>query len=102
MKKIIPILFFAFAVQVVFAQMPPSEYQVLVKRADSLFKAKDYKNSSLTYSSAFKAFGWKALPSDRYNAARSWTLEGNRDSAFYSLERLAKRSLLKDAEKLMK
>jgi hypothetical protein len=35
------------------------EYFELCRKADSLYRAGDYKNSANTYSSAFKANGWK-------------------------------------------
>lgn len=92
MKKIVSALFFVLVAQIVFAQGP--EYYEYVKKADSLYKAKDYKNSALAYSSAFKTFGWKALPADRYYAACSWALANNPDSAFNCLDRLAKRILI--------
>ena len=38
---------------------PPNEYFILCKKADSLFKENDYKNSAFTYCSAFKVNQWK-------------------------------------------
>ncbi|NID10339.1 DUF6624 domain-containing protein [Fibrivirga algicola] len=64
-------------------------YLALAKKADSLYQAKDYKNSALTYSNAFKANGWVGLSTDRYNAACSWALANNADSAFFQLNRIA-------------
>lgn len=62
------------------------EYSFLIRKADSLYKAKNYKNSALTYSAAFKSSGWTGFSKDRYNAACSWSLAGLFDSAFYQLE----------------
>jgi hypothetical protein len=70
-----------------FGQSLPKEYVDLCKKADSLYKAKDYKNSAFTYSSAFKANGWKGAINDRYNAACSWALANIPDSAFFYLSR---------------
>jgi hypothetical protein len=70
------------------------EYAYFVKKADSLYRAKDYKNSASSYSAAFKAYGWTGLAGDRYNAACSWALAGNADSAFFQLDRLAKKGNL--------
>jgi len=64
-------------------------YMALAKKADPLYQAKDYKNSALTYSSAFKTNGWIGLSTDRYNAACSWALANNADSAFFQLDRIA-------------
>ena len=79
-------LIFLFASHIAFGQN--DEYYHLVKKADSLYNIKDYMNSSLTYSEAFKSKGWKGSSEDRYNAACSWALAGNKDSAFFNLERI--------------
>ena len=65
------------------------EYSRLIKKADSLYTIKDYKNSAHTYSEAFKSIGWKGYPDDRYNAACSWAMANVPDSAFFNLERIA-------------
>jgi hypothetical protein len=72
----------------------------LTKKADSLYKVRDYKNSAFTYSAAFKSFGWLGLIEDRYNAACSWALAGYADSAFYNLERVANKGLYYDPKRL--
>lgn len=72
-----------------FGQNIPQVYFDLVRQADSLYNAKDYKNSGLKYSEAFKSNGWKGMPNDRYNAACSWALASVADSAFFQLERIA-------------
>lgn len=77
---------------VTYGQNIPKEYYDLVKKADSLYKAKDFINSALNYSSAFKANNWKGFPNDRYNAACSWSLANKPDSAFFQLERIAAKS----------
>jgi hypothetical protein len=69
-----------------------SEYVELVKKAFDYYEAKDYKRSAETFSKAFAANGSKAMPEDRYNAACSWALAGNKDSAFYQLNRIATKS----------
>lgn len=65
------------------------QYAALVRKADSLYKAKDYSSSASYYSLAFKANEWKGTTIDRYNAACSWVLSGNADSAFFQLYRIA-------------
>ena len=74
--------------QLIFGQELPTEYKSNVSKADSLFKIKEYKNSALAYSLAFKANGWKGELKDRYNAARAWTLINEPDSAFYHLNKI--------------
>ncbi|MBJ7428141.1 MAG: hypothetical protein JHD28_04170 [Bacteroidia bacterium] len=82
---------FAFLLytHLVFGQNAPKEYFDLVKKADSLYTAKNYKKSADTYSEAFKANGWKGFLNDRYNAACSWALASVPDSAFFQLDRIA-------------
>ena len=92
-KKVIAIIFLFYAGgNSVIAKNVPNEYDKLVKKADSLDEAKDYKNSALTYSSAFKINGWKDYSKYGYNAACSWAKANNSDSAFSCLERMVNQS----------
>lgn len=92
MKKVFLFIVFISVTILTFGQSIPKEYFDLVKIADSLYNANDYKNSALQYSDAFKANGWKGMPNDRYNAACSWALAAVPDSAFFQLERIANKS----------
>src|SRR5690349_3531194 len=56
-----------------------------IKKAWDLYNQKDYINSAKTYSLAFALNGGKGTQDDRYNAACSWALAGNVDSAFHYL-----------------
>lgn len=87
MKKIISLFICFIYTQITFAQN--AEYYRLVKKADSLYNAKDFKTSALTYTAAFKANGWVGMSDDRYNAACSWALANNSDSSFFQLNRIA-------------
>lgn len=78
------------------------EYPIYIKKADSLFKVKDYKNSGLAFSDAFKSNGFKGLLNDRYNAARSWSLANNADSAFFQLYRITEKAYFKDYDRVVK
>lgn len=73
----------------ILAQEPPPEYTKLIKKAFTLYEAKEYKKSAFTYSAAVKSNGGKGYRDDRYNAACSWALAGYPDSAFYNLNRIA-------------
>ena len=64
------------------------EYSAHIKNAEESYAAKDYKASADYYSKAFKSNDWKGTATDRYNAACSWSLAGNADSAFFQLERI--------------
>ncbi|MBK9962885.1 MAG: hypothetical protein IPP06_16640 [Saprospiraceae bacterium] len=92
MKQTALILAFFLSTLLTFGQNIPQEYFDLVKKADSLYNAKDFRSSANKYSDAFKANGWKGLSNDRYNAACSWALAAVPDSAFFQLDRIATKS----------
>ena len=60
-------------------------YNLFVKKADSLYKANDFKNSAIEYQNAFDSNNGKAVPNDRYNAACTFALAGDSEKAFYHL-----------------
>jgi hypothetical protein len=82
------ILFFALAP--CFAQN--EIYQAFAHEADSLYNKKEYLKAGETFGKAFAAFEDKGTPNDRYNAACSWALAGQKDSSFYHLFRLARKA----------
>ncbi len=67
------------------AQKNHQKYDVLIRKADSLYQVKDYKNSALAFSDAFSAPDAKITMNHRYNAACSYALANNADSAFFYL-----------------
>jgi hypothetical protein len=71
------------------AQKNHQKYDVLIRKADSLYQVKDYMNSALSFSVAFNAPGAKITMNHRYNAACSWALANVPDSAFYHLNYIA-------------
>lgn len=85
MKKIffLTIAFFYFGAFV--SAQPSIKYFEYIDKARNSFEKKEYKKSATLYANAFKANAGKAYLEDRYNAARSWTLAGNKDSAFVQL-----------------
>ena len=89
MKKLVLFLCCLFNISIIFSQNIPQEYYTLTKKADSLYKLKEYKNSAFTYSAAFKANNWKGMMHHRYKAACSWSLANYPDSAFFQLYILA-------------
>lgn len=96
MKTII--FFFSFVI-VSFslsAQVSRQVYPELIGIADSLYNAKDYKNSALAFSGAFRANGWNATSREHYNAACSWALANIADSAFFHLNYIATQMNYKD------
>lgn len=89
MKKAILTFFLILTANIIFGQTVPKEYTDKVKTAESLYNAKDFKNSANNYSQAFRSNGWKASLNDRYNAACSWAMASVPDSAFSQLDRVA-------------
>ena len=90
MKKIILLVISLASLSSVFAQNNELyAYKTLTKRADSLYLAKDYKNSALTFSNAFKRYHKLATVRDRYDAACSWSQASFPDSAFSNLQLIA-------------
>ena len=90
MKKIILLVISLASISSVFAQNNELyAYKTLTKRADSLYLAKDYKNSALTFSNAFKRYHKLATVRDRYDAACSWSQASFPDSAFSNLQLIA-------------
>ncbi|MBL7912633.1 MAG: hypothetical protein JNJ41_16345 [Bacteroidia bacterium] len=79
-----------------YSQRPPARYFDLIKKADSLYYAKEYKSSALFFSSAFKENEGKAYEKDRYSAACSWALAKYPDSAFFHLNRIVIQGKYKD------
>ncbi len=73
------------------ARAQPPEYTVHVSLAESLYEKGAYAASAAEYSAAFKTLGWKGYRDDRYNAARSWSLAGVPDSAFFNLFKIAEK-----------
>ena len=66
------------------------KYDEFIKKADSLYYAKDYKSSAIEYQNAFDSNDGKAHPNDRYNAACSWSLAKQIDSSFIQLFKITK------------
>ncbi len=90
MKKIILLVISVASLSPVFAQNNELKaYKSLTRKADSLYLAKDYKNSALTFSNAFKWYHNLATARDRYDAACSWSQANYPDSAFSNLQLIA-------------
>jgi hypothetical protein len=80
------LLFLSIITSTIVAQ--PKKYFTCIERGDSLYKAGQFLQSAQMYSAAFISFRGKSLPNDLYNAARSWAMASQPDSAFIHLERL--------------
>jgi hypothetical protein len=89
MKKALLVILLVLNSTITSAQSFPQEYYKLIKKADSLYNAKDFKNSAHKYSEAFRGNGWKAITNDRYKAACSWAMASVADSAFLQLTKIA-------------
>lgn len=90
MKKLtVMTLLCLFVFNLTFGQ-EEEKYSELVKSAWSLYESKDYLKSAEKYSEAFVVLGGKGMVNDRYNAACSWALANEPDSAFIQLFKIAK------------
>lgn len=78
--------------KLVSAQDDMPTYKAKVKEAWKLYENKEYEKSATTYYEAFSALGGKAYPNDRYNAACSYALAGEPDSALKHLSSIARKA----------
>ncbi|GAA4791024.1 hypothetical protein GCM10023231_18650 [Olivibacter ginsenosidimutans] len=82
-------LLFQVSFLLVGAQQAQQDYDGFKKQAETLYQQKEYRSSALKYSEAFASIGDKGTIDDRYNAACSWAMANEPDSAFYHLNRIA-------------
>lgn len=92
MKKIglISLLPLIFLLPILGFSQDQDAYKSLIKEAEAHYEAKTYQKSGETYAKAFVALGGKGYITDRYNAACSWALAGQSDSAFVQLIKISK------------
>lgn len=102
MKIRFTIFIFFLSTLFLFSQETVSDYYGFIRKADSLYWAKDYKNSAITYSLGFRTKEWKALQDDRYNAACSWAMANIPDSAFYHLDHLITNAHFAEYDRIVK
>jgi hypothetical protein len=99
MKKflgcVVLVPFFTFS----FAQNR-AQYDELVRQASLLYEKQSFQQAAWTYKEAFDQLEGKAVPDHRYQAACSYALAGNADTAFYHLFRLANDSKFDNYEQL--
>jgi len=67
------------------------QYKALIHQADSLYDVNQFRKSAGKFSAAFISLGGKGYYSDRYNAACSWALANESDSAFVQLFKVVKK-----------
>ena len=85
MKTTILVILIGIISSFTFAQQDMTEYRLHIKKGDSLYNIKDYKNSAIEYQKAFDSNDGKGYADDRYNTACSFALAGNAEKAFYHL-----------------
>jgi len=90
MKKIISTCWLFCCVVAAGYGQSVNNYDQLIKSADSLYRARQFKASAVKFNDAFNTKPRKVKSNHPYNAACSWALAGNRDSAFYYLNLSAK------------
>jgi hypothetical protein len=94
-RQLLFLIFFTVLENHLFAQSD-SVYRAYIQKADSLYFKKAFLKSAEAFSAAFMYNNDRGLVKDRYNAACSWALSNNKDSAFYQLFRIAEKGNFKD------
>ena len=93
-------ILFLMVVNIAFCQNN-SKYTRLVDEAYKLYQNGEYLKSGKKYAEAFAANGNKGLLDDRYNAACSWALANETDSAFALLFLFVKKGNYADYDQLI-
>lgn len=97
MNKIL-ICFFLFGPATIAVAQKTAKYDKCIKTADSLYQAKQFTASAVKYNEAFSIKPRTIKSNHVYNAACSWALAGNADSAFYYLIKTAQKFKYSDVE----
>lgn len=67
---------------------PDAKYSQHASRAMGFYQNKQYLISGLSYDSLFNMYNGNGSGSDKYNAACSWALAGDKDKSFLYLEKV--------------
>ena len=89
MKKVTLITVFCLLVFNFTFGQDRERYAELINEAWTLYESGEYLMSGQKYAEAFIALGGKGMVNDRYNAACSWALANEIDSAFVQLFKIA-------------
>ena len=89
MKTTTFLLGFLITTVALFGQNNNPKYDALIRKADSLYQVADYRKSAHAFSDAFNVPGANITMNQRYNAACSYALANNADSAFVNLNHIA-------------
>src|SRR4051812_45494857 len=98
-QKILTCLICLFSCVVLHAQEDTS-YTYTLYRAINLYHARQYKLSAETFDRAFK-LNKGGYNDDRYTAACSWALAGNKKAAFAQLMHIATKGNFTNIDRLM-
>jgi hypothetical protein len=102
MKLLFFTLFFIMFSICSFGQLNSQNYSFTIKKADSLYKIKEFKASAQFYSNTFRLNNWQGKSIDYYNAACSYALAGLIDSSFAYLFRVANQYKYKNYNHIIK
>lgn len=78
-----------------------ADYAARVGRADSLFQAKQYRESGALFNRAFAGNGGVGYLHHRYTAVSAWAMVNEADSAFYHLFRIIERVQYDELDKVL-
>ncbi len=88
-RLLLPLFLLCISMPVSSQQQPRADYTALISEAWQLYQQKAWRESARMYMEAFAVKDAKVAAHDRYNAACSWALAGEADSAFAQLSLLA-------------
>ncbi len=89
MKQMLFLLLVVFFMNNMSFTQDMNQYRALVDEAWAAYEAEYYQLSANKYKEAFDVLEGKAYPNDRYNAACSFALAGDDETAIFHLTRLA-------------
>ena len=100
MEKITSLILLALLIFSSCNKQNRENYNNLIAEARDLYAAGEYENSGEIYSKAFAAEEGSDTLSHRYEAARSWALAGQKDSAFAQLFKIVNEGKYTDIGKI--
>lgn len=94
-KVFFSVLVFFLVINISFAQ-DVNNYPDLIKQAWGFYEKGQFVQSGEKYEEAFRLLGGKGFINDRYNAACTWALAGEKEYAFDNLYRIVKTGFYTD------
>lgn len=100
MRTIFSIVFLLISISS-FNQSKMAVYDSFIKKADSLYESKNFKEASQNYTKAFQSNAYKGYLHDRFKAARAYAQAKTPDSSFLYFNRIYIRTQFDDYKQLL-